>query len=154
MIQAATTQPKKSLFEREFSPARLAFGATVMGVAGAIAAGLFTTISPLGGAIFGVSYFLGHRLIHWICDKIGCHRGSMIFNVARFALSAIGGIAAGVLLTTFIGFPMTMANGAFLTVTSVAVTVAALLVLGSCLCCSVVTTGIALGGNDGVSIRV
>ena len=156
MIPSATTTtlPKTSLFEREFSPARLAFGATVMGAAGAVAAGLFTTISPLGGAIFGVSYFLGHRLIHWICDKMSCYHGSMIFKVARFCLSVIGGIAASVLLTTAIGFPMTMINGAFLTVTSIGVTIAALLALGGCLCCSVVSTGIALGDNDGVSIRV
>jgi hypothetical protein len=148
MTQPAMTHPGNHLFQQEFSPAQLAFGAALMSSAGAVAAGLFTTISPLGGAIFGVSYLLSNRLIHWICDKVNCCPDSIIFKVAQFALSTIGGIAASVLMTSAIGFPMTMMTGVILTVASIGVTVATLLTLGGCLCSSAVATGIALGKHD------
>ncbi len=155
MTQPTMTQLGNNLIQQQFSPAQLAFGAALMGSAGAVAAGLFTMISPLGGAIFGVSYLLSNRLIHWICDKINCCPDSLIFKVAQFALSTIGGIAASVLITTAVGFPMTMMTGIILTVAAIGVTMAALLTLGGCLCSSAVATGIALGANDdSISVRV
>jgi hypothetical protein len=155
MATSATTQSGNSLFQQQFSPAQLAFGAVLVGSACAVAAGLFTTISPLGGAIFGVSYLLSDRLIHWICDKVSCCPDSLIFKVANFALSMIAGIAAGALITTAVGFPMTVTSGAILVVASIGVTAAALLALGGCLCSSAFATGMVLGANDGdILIRV
>jgi|SRR6267154_2081624 len=155
MTQPATTQPINIQFNQEFSPARMVFGTAFFGCAGAVVAGLFTTTSPLGGAIFGVSSLLSFRLIHWICDKISCYPDSIIFKVAQLSLSVIGGIAASALITTAIGFPMTVMTGALLIVTSIGVTIAALLVLGSCFCSSALATGIALGtDNRGTLIRV
>jgi hypothetical protein len=154
MILPATIQ-RNNQFQSQISPAQLAFGAALLGGAGAVAAGLFTTVSPLGGAIFGVSYLLSNRLIHWICDQINCCPESLIFKVGQFALATIGGIATSVLITTAVGFPMTMVTGIILTVASIGITVAALLTLGGCLCSSAVATGMALGTNDdGISIRV
>ncbi len=155
MTQPAISQLGNYLFEQRYSPAQLAFGAALMGAGSAIAAGLFTTISPLGGAIFGVSDWLSNRLIHWICEKVSCCPDDLIFRVAKSALAVMGGIAAGVLITTAAGFPMTLMSGVTLTVTSIGVTVAALLTLGGCLCSSAIATGLALGtNNEGVSIRV
>lgn len=147
------TQPINSPSEPGFSPARLTFGIALMSAASAVAAGLFTTISPLGGAIFGASFgascFLGHRLIHWICDKIGCCPDSIIFRVGKQGLSVIGGIAAGMLMTNAIGFSITMTGGVALIAASIGVAIAALLALGGCLCSSFVTTGVAvLGSNE------
>jgi ABC-type branched-subunit amino acid transport system permease subunit len=154
MTLPATLQ-QNNQFQSQISPAKLVFGAALLGGAGAVAAGLFTTVSPLGGVIFGVSYLLSSRLIHWICDQINCCPESLIFKVGQFALATIGGIAASVLITTIVGFPMTMATGVILAVASIGITAAALLTLGGCLCSSAVVTGMALGTSDGgISIRV
>jgi hypothetical protein len=147
MTQSAPTQPNNALIHQGFSPAQMAFGIALMGGSSAIAAGIFTAVSPLGGAIFGVSQFFSSRLIHWVCDKINCCPDDIIFKVAQFGLSTIGGIGAAVLITAAIGFPMTMVTGLVLAATSVGVTIA-LLTLGGCFCSSAITaTGIALGGN-------
>lgn len=154
MTQPATTRSANPSIH-QFSPAQLAFGAVLMSSSSAIAAGLLTSISPLGGAIFGASYFLSNRLVHWICDKTNCFPESIVFRIAQFALSTIGGLGAAVLITTAFGFPVTMLSGAILMVTSIGVTVAALLTLGGCLCSSAVTTGLALGNEDGgITVRV
>jgi hypothetical protein len=155
MTQPATTQSRANPFRQELSPVQLAFGTALSGGAGAIAAGIFTTVSPLGGAVFGVSSFLSHWLIHWICDKINCCPESVVFKVAQFTLRVIGGIGAGVLTTTVVGFPMTMTTGVILTVALTGVIIATLLTLGSCLCSSAAASGLAFAAGDGrTSIRV
>ena len=141
--------------QQGYSPARLTFGTVFAGGTCAAAVGLFTTMSPLGGAIFGVSSFLCTRLLHWICDKINCCPDNIIYRVAQLVLPIIGGIAAGALITSAIGFPMTIMTGVLLSAASMAVTFAALIVLGGCLCSSAMATGIILGRNDEViSVRV
>jgi hypothetical protein len=147
MTQPATTQPRNALFLQDVPPSLVAFGVVMFGSTCAIAAGIFTAVSPLGGAVFGVSFFLSNRLVHWICDKVGCCPDHIIFKVGRFALSLIGGISAAVLVTTVVGFPMTAAACLILTAAPAVATVASLLVFGGCLCSSAVVTGVALGGN-------
>lgn len=142
------TQSSRSFVEQEFTPARLTFGAATMGGATALAAALLTTVSPLGGAIFGVSAFLGNRLIHWISDKVNCCPESPIYRIAQFALSTIGGIAAAALVTTALGFPITAATAAVLTVASIGVLISTILALGGCVFSSAIVTGVALQGSD------
>jgi hypothetical protein len=146
------TQSSRSFFEQEFTPARLTFGAATMGGATALAAALFTTISPLGGAIFGVTSFLGSRLIHWISDKINCLPESPIFRIAQYALAAIGGIATAALVTTALGFPVTVATATILTVASIGIMISSILALGGCVCSSAIVTGIALRGSDSTTM--
>ena len=148
MTQPATSQlPTISQQMHDYSPANLLFGAAFTAGSTALAAGAFTAISPLGGAVFGVSSFLSGRLINWICDKVNCFPDSIVARVAQFALSTIGGIGAAVLVTTLVGFPMTMTSGVILAVASIAISVAAGLALASCLCSSAIATGIALGNS-------
>ena len=116
----------------------VAFGAAFVGGIGAVSAGLFTTISPLGGAVFGASYALGGHLISWICDKVGCCPDSMVTAVAKQALVTIGGIAAGALVTTLVGFPMTVTSAVTL---SIAITVTLLAMQ----CCCFATGAAAIG---------
>ena len=153
MAQPITSQTSHALFQHEFSPAQLTFGAALRGGSNAIAAALFTSMSPLGGAIFGVSSFLSERLIHWICAKTTCSPEDTIFKIAQFALSVIGGIASGVAITTAIGFPMTILGGVVLNLASIGVTAASFVALGGCLCSSAVATGLALG-NDNREVTV
>lgn len=150
----STTQPTTHQPQQGFTPARMTFGTVLAGGTCAAAAGLFTTMSPLGGAIFGASGFLCSRLIHWIYDKVNCCPDNIIFKVAQSVLPIIGGIAAGAFITSAIGFPMTIMTGVLLSAASIAVTFAALIALGGCLCSSAAATGIILGRNDeGISVR-
>jgi len=143
-VSLPITTRSRSIPEEEFSPARLFLGTAMVGSAAAIAASLITTISPLGGAIFGASSFLGNRLVHWICDRVSCCPESLIFRIARFALSLIGGIVSGSFTAAAFGFPMTAGTAVIMTATSAAVTISALLILGNCLCSSVILSGIAV----------
>ena len=56
-----------------YSPEHLFLGSALSAGSSALTAGIFTAINPLGGAIFGITSFLGGRLISWIYDKTGIH---------------------------------------------------------------------------------
>ncbi len=130
-------------------------GTAMLGCAGAVAAAVFTPIAPVGGAIFGASYFLSNRLISWICHSIDCCPESLMAKVATFALSTIGGIAAAMAITAAFGIHMTFTVGVVLTIATIGTALAAILTLGGCLCCSAIATGVALGNNgDGFTVRV
>lgn len=137
-----------------YSLTNLAFGTALLSGAGAVAAAIFTPIAPVGGAIFGGSYFLSSRLISFICDKANCCPDNPVAKVATFVLSLIGGIAAAAAITTAIGFPMTFAAGAVLTIATIGTAVGAILALGGCLCSSAIATGVALGVGDQEGFRV
>ena len=77
------------------APESLAFGTLVSSGLGAASAALFTSFSPLGGAVYGASYFLSGRVIDTICEKLSANAQHPAAKVARFAISTIGGIAAG-----------------------------------------------------------
>jgi hypothetical protein len=146
------TQPA---IAQQNTPAQLLFGAALSAGTGAVAAALFTTIGPVGGAIFGVSSFLSGRLVHFIFDKVDCFPESNVAKIAKFVLSSLGGIAAGALIATAVGVPLTFTAGLILTLGMGVVTLTSLLVIGGCMCSSAVATGIALGRDDrGVSVRV
>jgi hypothetical protein len=117
-------------------PAELAFQAAVAGGMGAITAAVFTTLSPLGGAIFGASFYTGFvlsgYLIHWISEKTNCPPDSIIFRVAKSAsviLGIISSIVAATLITTAIGFPMTLMTGITLVGVPVAIAFSGMLVI-------------------------
>lgn len=78
--------------------------------ASAATAGLFTAISPLGGAIFAVSESVTRRAVSWICDKVNCCPDSLIAKVARFVLPTIAGIGAGYAVLSVGGFPVTITS--------------------------------------------
>ena len=129
------------------SPASLLFGTAFAAGSTALVAGAFTAISPLGGAIFGASSFLAGRLINFICDKVECCPDSMVAKCSKVALSFLGGIGAAILITTFVGFPMTFTAGLVLTVGTMAATIGAGIAFAGCICSSALATGIALGAG-------
>ena len=116
---------------QENSLAQLLVGSAFAGGATALAAGIFTTISPLGGAIFGVSEWVTGHLINWICNKMDCCPDSMVAKVGKMCLQIIGGIVAAALLTTLAGFPMTFTTGVILSVA----TTATLMISACAFCC-------------------
>ncbi len=136
------THSIRSRPRQEVSPGQIAVGAAVMAGTSGLAAGLLTVVSPLGGAVFGIGSFLGHCLIHWISDKVECCPDSLVFKVAQFGFSTIGGISAGILLTAALGFQIPVSAAIFLTAASIAIAISTILTLGGCLCSSAIVTGI------------
>lgn len=82
--------------------------------AGALSAGLFTTISPLGGAIYGLGNWVGERgvtsAVSWICDKLDCDPDSTVAKVAKSAIFTIAGIGAGLAVIFAAGFSVTLGS--------------------------------------------
>ncbi len=138
----------------ELSFSTIICGTAMLGCAGAVAAAVFTPIAPVGGAIFGASYFLSNRLIYFICQSVNCCPDSLIAKVATFALSTLGGVVAAMAITAAFGIHMTFTAGVVLAIATIGTAIAAILTLGGCLCCSAIVTGVALGNNDGFTIRV
>jgi len=134
--------------QRKLTPAELAFSGAFVTSASAATAGLFTTIGPFGGAIFGFSSWLSSRLVYWICDKVNCYPDHFIVRISQLAFSTIAGIAIGTVVTTTIGFPMTVTAGFVLTAASFGITLAASLALGICLCSCAIASGVALGTDQ------
>lgn len=89
---------------------------------GAAAAGLFTTISPLGGSLFAVSNIVTRRSIDWICDKVNCCPDGVIARTAKGALHVIAGLGAGYAALYLGGFPVTLSSVVVLTVGSLLLT--------------------------------
>lgn len=100
----------------EFSPIGAPTGSLMFAGVGALAAGLFAGVSPLGGAIFGVAGFLAGytakqfnifgRAVDWICEKVNCDPESMVAKVVKVAAPIITGILAGLALTLATGFSL------------------------------------------------
>ena len=124
-------------------PLKAALEGGLAGGMGAVCAGLFTTISPLGGAVFGVSEYLSSHLISWICDKVDCCPDSMVAKVAKYALTIIGEIAAAAMVTTLVGFPMTVTSAVTLSITTIVATVVSMSIIACC--CP--TAGAAMGAS-------
>lgn len=103
----------------------------------ATTAALFTSISPLGGALFGAGAFLGGHLIHTICEKFQCFPDNTLGRIAYRALPVFGGIMTGVALTSLFGFSITFASGLFLTATALATIVTVGIVFAGCMGCCV-----------------
>jgi ABC-type branched-subunit amino acid transport system permease subunit len=132
----------------ECSLTNILFGTALHAGAGAAAAAIFTTISPIGGAVFGSSYFLASRLVDWTCDQVNCCPDNIVSKIAKFVLAALGGVAAAAAITTLVGFPMTMMSGAMLTIATIGTALAAIIVIGGCLCSAGIASGIAIGAAD------
>ena len=87
-------------------------GGTVIGVGfgaglSALAAGLFTAVSPLGGAIFGIGSLVGHKSVAWLCDKVGCEKESLVGKTLNKALPIIASIGAGCAALSAAGYAWT-----------------------------------------------
>lgn len=93
---------------------------------GALSAGLFTSITPLGGAIFGVGFFGSEKVISWICDKIHCQ--SFIARITKKAFLTISALVTASALVNAAGLPLTMASAAVLTAGAVGITSVTVLV--------------------------
>lgn len=91
--------------------------------------GLFTAVSPLGGAIYGLGNFGTSYVVTWISDKFNCCPDSLIAQVARAVLPMIAGISAGLALVHVAGFSLTTVSAAALIVGSIAIPIAATIVV-------------------------
>ena len=78
-------------------------------------AGLFTSIGPLGGAIFAVSAQVTGRAV-WLCSKGKCCPNS---EIAKFAIRTLACIGAGYAVLTLAGFPVTITSAVVLHVGSI-----------------------------------
>lgn len=96
MFQHANAQ-----FDKCFDHAPLLATFLTVG-AGALAA-CFTTISPLGGAIFGLGQSVVKYGVSWICAP-----NTMVGKVAKYALSLIAGTLAGFAVLLAVGVPLTL----------------------------------------------
>jgi hypothetical protein len=75
-----------------------------LGACGYFAGHVFSLIDPVGGAIFGVTAAVSHRLSGYILDKFQISSillGSFAYNAAYFT-----GIGIGAAVTTTAGFPI------------------------------------------------
>lgn len=121
---------------------------TALGMVGssALAAGLFTGISPLGGAIYGLGYVAagtaGDYAMSWICDKLNCDPDSMVAQVAKYALPMIAGIGAGLAAVFAAGFPVTLGSAAGLAAGSVAILISG--AIGAAIAVAGIVTPLAL----------
>lgn len=90
-------------------------GSLMFAGAGALAAGLFTAVSPLGGAIFAAAGFVAGqtvfsatdslgRAVDWICEKVNCDPESMVAKVAKNAAPVITGVLAALGLAIATGY--------------------------------------------------
>lgn len=77
---------------------------------GAIAATLFTSITPIGGALYGLTDAATGFALDWLGDKLGNSSGwqdSTLFKVAHFILPKILGIGAGIGAVALTGVALT-----------------------------------------------
>ncbi len=73
----------------------------------ALAAGLFTTISPLGGAVFGIGSLVGHGSVTWLCDKVGCLKDTLVGKTVNSVLPIIASLGLGCAALSAAGFAWT-----------------------------------------------
>ncbi len=78
----------------------------VMGSAAvsALAAGLFSTVGPMGGAVYGIACTLSHVTVERFCDKVGCLGNDTIGRTLWIVLPLIASIAAGCAVLAATGF--------------------------------------------------
>lgn len=133
-----------------------ALSATLMTGAGAFTAATCTTLSPLGGAVFGISTFLSSRIIDWtVTQACCCCKGNPIFTISKCTLSIFGGIAAAIVATKAVGFPLTFTAGLVLSNAMLAAAIATFFVKEGCLCISwIVTTFMPRADNTSNTTRV
>lgn len=148
------TQPLDHSQPNTNSPLYFVLATALQSGVGALAASLFTPIVPLGGAVFGASSFLSGRLIDWTAEKFSCCPDQALFKTARCVATFFGGIAAGALIATAAGFPITFAAGAVLTLAMMITHFALGLIMGSCMCSSAITTVLLLNSEDTSAVRV
>jgi|GEM_PF-2877126 len=80
---------------------------------GYIAGSVFTIINPIGGAIFGATYFLTNLLTDVILGSAGCNNNTAL-KIAKFVISGVLGAVAATFTVAALGFPITFTAAAML----------------------------------------
>jgi len=79
---------------------------------GALGAYLFTSIHPIGGAIFGVTYGITSSITAAVLNKL--FGNSTSEKVLKFALDILGSIALAVAITSLVGYTITFGSAIYL----------------------------------------
>ncbi len=98
MRSSSLTDPSQDHLDRVIP--RVMHGAVVSGLIGC----LFSTVGPIGGALYGAVSSLSCITVEWICDKAGCLRDDTIGKTLRVVIPLIASIAAGCLALAATGF--------------------------------------------------
>ena len=126
----------------------LAMGALLSAGIGAAAATIFTTVGPVGGAVFGASYYFASHAVNMICDQVNWSPDDPMAQVAKCALATIAGIAAAAAITTLVGFPLTFGTAVVLSGAMFGTALAIILACGGTICCSLAMINGAFGSTQ------
>lgn len=105
---------------------------------GALAAHLFSIITPIGGAVFGVTSTLSHLLVDEAMNAMGCRNPQNVaFKIAKLVIPSLLAAAVSGLVATVCGFPITFVAsllliGAIHLTTSLVIAAVASCCIGSC----------------------
>jgi hypothetical protein len=80
---------------------------------GYIAGSVFTIINPIGGAIFGATYFLTNLVTDVILGSAGSNNNTAL-KIAKFVISGVLGAVAATFAVASVGFPITFTAAALL----------------------------------------
>lgn len=122
--------------QSQITPANYAAGLIVHtafnSCTGAIGAGVFTVINPVGGAIFGAVSTLSQHLILQILNHAEYEENESAAKIINYAVSFFSSIAIGALVASAVGFPITFTGGVVLTACMMATSLAIILLFGYC----------------------
>ena len=127
-----------------YAPGRMALLGGIWAATGALAAGLFTAISPIGGAIFGIGSLGGNYLVHWLCEKTNVPQESTLSKVIACVMKVLGGIFIGGLVASILGFPISFTAGLVLTAAMIATALITIPLFTCCLGFPVIGSGVYL----------
>ncbi len=134
--------------DNPYAPGRMALLGGIWTATGALAAGLFTSISPIGGAIFGIGMLSGHYLVHWLCEKINVPQDSTLSKVIACVLKVLGGIFVGAFAATMFGFPISFSAGILLTAAMIGTALIVIPVFTCCLSFPVIGSAMYLAQTE------
>ncbi len=136
--------------DNPYAPGRMALLGGIWAATGALAAGLFTSISPIGGAIFGIGSLGGNYLVHWLCEKTNVPQESTLSKVISCVLKVLGGVFIGAFAATLLGFPISFTAGIILTAAMIGTALITIPIFTCCLGYPVIGSGVYLVQNDTV----
>lgn len=110
--------------------------------AGALAGYLFTIINPVGGAIFGATMDLTRLIGDALADKFLMDQTSL--KIAAYVVSLIVAAGAGFLVTTALGFPITVLGTIGMVITMAITSFAIRILFHGAGCCSSCLGGLGL----------
>jgi hypothetical protein len=123
------------------NPASREFMFTITGEAiiGGLAATAFTSINPIGGAIFGLASGITYAFID--SGNIECLENYECFKTFRIAFAFFTSVVIGAAVAGVVGFPLTLSAGLVLTASMVAVNTIISLLFRLCFQAQQVTEG-------------